>query len=253
VTIPVIAPEVIAGRLRRRILRPPEVNAHLLCLGDSGSGKDFFTRHVVLGLAVPLARAIVLDVTRHQTAPGVLGDATWAGWGTDCGPGGELPELPAHLSAGRYRVLVPAGEHAGHVVRGVLEMVDTVGEVVLVISDAGRVTEPSNRGGLGLGGPVARLMHEGRKRSITVIACSTSAAWAESGVKDQARTKLLGITSSGEQRREFAKLAGLEGDYAYAREALARLAPRQFLYCDWADGRPALAITSAGAAGQAAA
>jgi hypothetical protein len=246
--IPTVAPEVVAGRMRRRILRPPGVNPHVLVLGDSGSGKDHLVRHLILGRAVPLARAIVLDVTRYQQTPGVLGDPTWAGWGVDVGEGGGRRDLPAHLNGGRYRVLVPPGDAARGVVADALGLVDAVGEVVLVISDAGRVTEPANRGGLGLGGPLARLLHEGRKRSITVIACSTSTAWIESGVKDQARTKLLGVTGGAEQRREFAKLAGLEGGYAVHREALARLAPRQFLYADWADGAPALGVTSARAA-----
>lgn len=243
--IPTIAPEIVAGRMRRRILRPPGVNPHVLVLGDSGSGKDHLVRHLVLGQAVPLARAIVLDVTRYNQAPGVLGDPTWAGWGADVGEGAELAALPPHLGAGRYRVLVPPGEAARGVVADALELVDSVGEIVLVISDAGRVTEPTNRGGLGLGGQLARLLHEGRKRSISVIACSTSTAWIESGVRDQARTKLLGVTGTAEQRREFAKLAGLEGGYAAHREQLARLAPRQFIYADWADGAPALAITAA--------
>jgi hypothetical protein len=65
-------------------------------------------------------------------------------------------------------------------------------------------------------------------------------------VRDQARTKLLGVTSSAEQRKRFAELAGLDGrQYDGARAQLAELAPRQFLYVDHADGAPALAITSA--------
>jgi hypothetical protein len=240
--IPNVPPEVIAGRLRRRILRPPGVNPHLLVLGDSRSGKDFLVRHLILGQAIGLARAIVLDVSP-------MGDQTWDGWGTDVGPGCQLAELPARLEAPRYRVRIPAGAEGRPVAEAALEQVHASRYIVLVISDAGRITEPPNRGGLGLGGVVSRLMSEGAKDALTVIACSTSAAWAEAGVKDQARTKLLGITSTGEQRRDFAKLAGLDGSqFAYARDAHATLAARQFLYADWADGAPALAITKARAA-----
>lgn len=250
--IPFVAPEVVAGRLRRRILRPPEVNPHVLVLGDSRSGKDYLVRHLILGQAVGLARAVVLDVS-PPSVPGVPGDPTWAGWGIDVGAGCEAGELPVHLGARRYRAIVPGGEAARPFAERVLEQVGAVREVVLVISDAGRITEPANRGGLGLGGLVSRLMSEGAKGALTVIACSTSAAWAEAGVKDQARTKFLGVTSTAEQRKRFAELAGLDGAHAYGRAALAELAPRQFIYVDWADGAPVLAITSARAPEAAAA
>lgn len=245
--IPLIAPEVVAGRMRRRVLRPPEVNPHCLILGDSGSGKDFLVRRLILGRAIPFARAIVLDVTRYHQAPGVLGDPTWAGWGVDVGEGGERASLPAHLDGGRYRVLVPPGEAARTVVTDALGLVDAVGEVVLVVSDAGRITEPPNRGGLGLGGQLSKLLQEGRRRSITVIVCSTSTNYLERGAATQARTKLLGLTSTAEERKRFTEQAGLDGrQYTYAHEALARLAPRQFIYIDWCDGLPAIARTSAG-------
>ena len=258
--IPLVAPERVAGRLQRRILRPLVVCPHVAVIGHSRSGKDFIVRHLILGMAKPLARAVLFDVKQgHEPGscgvPGCagLGDQTWCGWGVDVGDGAQLAELPDQLGTGRYRVLVPGAYDTGRAVvmpllggrvgdREIPSRLGAVRELVVILSDAGRITEPPNRGGLGLAGPVSRLMSEGASGGLTVIACSTSAAWAESSIKDQTPTKLIGQVSGKKARDDVAHLAGLP---SYARPALDTLPDKHFVYADHVDGEPALAIVKA--------
>ncbi len=241
--IPLVPPELVAGRIQRRILRPLVVCPHIAVIGHSRSGKDYLVRRLVLGLAKPLARAVVLDVKLGHDpagcpAPGCAGrgDQTWCGWGRD------VAELPAHLGTARWRLLVPGGDGAKRTVERALGQLAAVRETVVVLSDAGRITEPPNRGGLALGGLVSRLMSEGASGGLTVIACSTSAAWAESSIKDQTPTKLVGQVSGKKARDDAAHLVGLPG---WARPALDALPDKHFIYADHLDGEPALAIVKA--------
>jgi hypothetical protein len=241
--IPLVPPEVVAGRIQRRILRPLVVCPHIGVLGHSRSGKDYLVRHVVLGMTKPLARAAVLDVKlSHDPAgcpvPGCQGrgDQTWCGWGRD------VAELPDHLGTDHWRLLVPGGDGAKPAAERALDQLAAVRETVVILSDAGRLTEPPNRGGLALGGLVSRLMSEGASGGLTVIACSTSTAWAESSIKDQTPTKLIGQISGKKARDDAAHLAGLP---SWARPALDSLPDKHFVYADHLDGEPALAIVTA--------
>jgi hypothetical protein len=243
--IPLVPAEVVAGRIQRRILRPLVVCPHIGVIGHSRSGKDYLVRHLVLGLAKPLAKAVVLDVKPGHDPQGCpaarcegLGDQTWCGWGRD------VAELPGHLGTGhcRWRLLVPGGDSARRVAEQALDQLGAVRETVVILSDAGRITEPPNRGGLSLGGRVSRLMSEGASGALTVVACSTSAAWAESSIKDQTPTKLVGQVSGKKARDDVAHLAGLP---SYARRALDSLPDKHFVYADHLDGEPALAIVTA--------
>jgi hypothetical protein len=255
--LPLVAPEVIAGRLQRRVLGSLSDNPHIGVIGPSRSGKDHFVRFVILGLAKPLAKTVVFDVKPfHARGPKCApdcsqrGDATWCGWGTDVGEGCQLERMPEHPGPKRYRVLVPGGYDAGRaaVVSLIgdgdqLGQLAAVREVMIVLSDAGRLTEPKARGGLALGGPLSRLMSEGASTAVPVVACSTSDKWAESSIKDQTPTKLIGGITGKQARDNVANLAGLP---SYARPALDSLPARHFVYCDHADGgEPALAITTA--------
>jgi hypothetical protein len=245
--IPSAAPEVIAGRIQRRILGSTDDNPHIAVIGPSRSGKDFLVRHLILGTAKPLGRAINLDVKPFH-APidgcGGRGDHTYCGWGIDVGRGCELEQLPEHLGTRRYRVLVPGGYESGRAaVLPVLAYVSAVRQLILLLSDAGRITEPHHRGGLNLAGEVSRLMGEGASTQLSVIACSTSDKWAESAIKDQTPTKLIGTVTGKKARDSVAELAGLP---AAGRRALDSLPAKHFLYADHADGaEPALAITKA--------
>jgi hypothetical protein len=241
--IPLVPPEIVAGRIQRRILRPLIVCPHIGIIGHSRSGKDYLVRHLILGHAKPLAKAVLLDVkTGHDhgscPVPGCAGrgDQTWCGWGID------VSELPAHLEAGQYRVLVPGGDSAKQIAERVLDQLAAVREVIVILSDAGRITEPPNRGGLSLGGRVSRIMSEGASGGLTVISCSTSAAWSESSIKDQTPTKLIGQVSGKKARDDVAHLAGLP---SWARPALDSLPDKHFVYADHLDGEPALAIVKA--------
>lgn len=255
--LPLIPPAVIAGRLQRRVLSSLSDNPHIGVIGPSRSGKDYYVRRVILGMAKPLAKAVVLDVKPfHARGPMCAadctqrGDATWCGWGIDVGDRCQLEQVPEHLGPRRYRVLIPGGFEAGRA--AVVPLIGdgdrlgqfaTVREVMLVLSDSGRITEPRKRGGLDLGGPLSRLMSEGASTAVPVVACSTSDKWAESSIKDQTPTKLIGGITGKKARDDVANLAGLP---SYARPALDALPLRHFVYCDHADGaEPALAITSA--------
>jgi hypothetical protein len=252
--IPLVPPEVVAGRIQRRILRPLVVCPHIGVIGHTRSGKDYLVRHVVLGMTKPLARAAVLDVKLGHDPAGCpaprcagLGDQTWCGWGNDVGAGCERGELPERLGAARWRVLIPGSDGARPLAERTLGQLAAVRECVVILSDAGRITEPPNRGGLALGGLVSRLMSEGASGGLTVIACSTSAAWLESSIKDQTPTKLIGQVSGKKARDDVAHLAGLP---AWARPALDSLPDKHFVYADHLDGEPALAIVTAPAPGQ---
>jgi len=229
--IPTVPAEVVAGRVQRRI-RPPEFNPHIAVLGNSGSGKDHFVRWL-LETTRPAERTLVLDVK-----PG--GDPVWNGWGQD------VTDLPPTLAPTgpqqcRYRLIVQRGEDGRAAAERALEYAYEVRELTMVIADVGHITERRERGGMALGGAVTRAIGEGRSGSLSVVACSTSAAWAESGVKDQPAAFLFGQTT-GAMADTFAKLGGLPAE---ARTALATLRPREFLYVDHADGDAALAITRA--------
>lgn len=247
--IPYVPPEIVAGRMQRRVLGSLSSNPHIGVLAPSRGGKDYLVRHLILEMAKPLAKAVALDVKPfHTPVEGCTGrgDHTLCGFGTDVGDGCQLAELPAHLGARRYRVLVPGGhEPALAAVGRVLDQLGAVREVILYLTDAGRITEPRKRGGLDLGGPLSRLMSEGASTGLSVIACSTSAAWAESSIKDQTPTKLVGGVTGKKARDDVANLAGLP---PYARPALDSLPAKHFIYADHADGaEPALAITKAAA------
>jgi hypothetical protein len=252
--IPLVPAEIVAGRLQRRVLGSLAENPHIAVVGQSRSGKDYIARHLILGLAKPLSKAVVFDVKpfHHPSTcrvPGCQGrgDQTYCGWGADVGAGCEAPTLPAHLGAGRYRVIVPADYRKA---RELLEPLIEVGgqlaevrETHVVFSDTGRITEPQHRGGFNFGGAVSRLMSEGASTGLPVVACATSVAWAESSVKDQTPTKLIGQITGKRATDMVAELAGLP---KWARPALDSLPPRHFLYVDHADGgEQALAIVHA--------
>ena len=227
--IPFIEPERVAARIQHRIMRPPAVNPHIGIMGRSGTGKDHVSRWLLETIR-PMERTIVLDINYPD------GDQVWDGWGND------VSQLPGHLEDLRYRVIVPMGSDGRANAEQVLEYAYRVRNVILVLSDIGHITEhQDSRRGMGLGGLVNRLMSEGRKHRVSVMALSTSASWAESGFKDQPAAFLLGQTT-GEMTERFAKIARLPRD---AKIALETLPPREFVYIDYVDGRATIARTKA--------
>jgi hypothetical protein len=232
--IETVGPEIVAGRIQRRI-RPP-ANAHISIIGGSGCGKDYLARYL-LETARPAERAIVLDVTGWPD-----GDPAWDGWGDD------MAEMPSQLPAGgRVRVITQLGPEGAKAARNVIRYARHIGRVALVLGDTGDVTETEGgREGMGLSGPVDRMLSGTRKRGTMVLACSTSAKYASASVQDQPRCFLLGYTA-GSGIDALITAAGLarRPERPEVAAVLRDLPPWRFLYVDYADGPPLLGITQA--------
>lgn len=229
-TIPVLPFAAVAGRVQRVMAEPTRRNPHQVILGRSRTGKDYLVRYGLLPLLYPVARVVVF-------APKSGEDDTWDGWGQDV----MADELPPDLirtdgeSDPFWRVRIRPGslEARAKQGRGLLDLLAELGSVVLVLSDAGHITEHLSRGGMGLGGVVARVMSEGASNRLQVIACVNSTAWSESGLKTQAETMWVGATKGMAERKAFADIAGIPN---YARPELERLPSRKFMYSDDHDG-----------------
>jgi hypothetical protein len=242
-SVPEILFPDVAARVRR-YWRPRDLNPHMTVLGPTRSGKDHLARYGILPLLGPAARIVVLIVK-----PG--GDRTWTSgpsgpWGNqiaaaDLAPGfGYGPDGTA-----RYLVYVPPGPAAVDTVKRLIEMFAMVGELVLVLGDVARITEPDHRGGMGLGGRVTRMMNESAAIGGTVIACANSAGWAETGVKDQSEVVWVGHTINAKMRTDFANIAGMPPE---TRAALDTLPAHSWLYVDHRSGQAIVARTSPPAA-----
>jgi hypothetical protein len=230
----------VAGRLQRS-WQPIEANPHMALFAQTRGGKSHLIRWGILPL-VPLARVVVIDVK-----PG--GDLTWDGWGHDTT---ELAHGFGLSPTGypRYRIRVQPGADGAAQVRRVLDQLAAEGEVVIVIDDSRRVTG-NHAPGLGLGHVVDHLLLEGAGLGVTVILGANSTAWATTSLKDQCGVIWLGHTRTDEQRDKFAELAGLP---KAERHVLDTIAPRRWLYTDYAGDGLALALTTPpGAPGAAAA
>lgn len=231
----------IAGRIQRRILRPPNLNPHMVLLGQTRSGKDHLIRWGILP-TVPMARVVQL-ITKAEA------DVTWQGWGNPVGPGqlrGGFAEGPDGTP--RYQIALPPGRTTPDDAQRLLEQISAEGEAILVIGDAGRLTDPRNRGGLGCEAIVTHMMAEGGASGLSVIACANSAAWAAPGLKDQAAAVMIG-RAGGAMHAPFADIADLPRRSKAAgtgaeREALSQLAPHWWLYTDHADGQLFAAVTT---------
>lgn len=245
--VPAVAWEEIAGRIQRRILRPPEVNPHIVALAQTRSGKDYLIRHGILPV-FPLARVVTL-ITKRGTS-----DPTWDGWGNVITPG----ELPSCFDLGedgtpRYLISLTPGKVTADQARRLLEQIAAEGEMILVIGDTAALTDPASRGGLGCEAILTHMMAEGAGIGLTVIACANSAAWAAAGIKDQAAAVLIG-RAGGDMVGPFADIAGLprrnvQLGRGTEREAIARLAPHWWLYTDHADGQLFARVTTPPPAG----
>lgn len=226
---------VVGERVRDRIIRPPGYSSHVVVLGKSGSGKDHMVRWGILPW-LPLARVVVL-VTKMGGS-----DSTWDGYGTTLSGPGDLPALISRGNPGgvpRYVVPLQPGRVTSAEVGRLLKQLGDVGEIVIVVGDAARLSTRVSDGGLQLERELSNLMSEGRESGITVIGCATSAAWAATGLKDQAAAVMIGQTGGGDTLAEFAKIARLPGDARARtpeRAALATLPERWWLYTDHRDG-----------------
>jgi hypothetical protein len=232
--VPEIPFPLVAGRIQRN-WNPLEANPHQALFAQTRGGKSHLIRYGILPL-VPYARAVVLDVK-----PG--GDATWDGWGND------VLELPPAFGIGdngwpRYRVLVQPGDEGHRQVGSILEQLSVEGEAVLAIDDARRITD-SHAPGLRLGNTVDHLLLEGAAIGLTVILGANSTAWATTALKDQCATIWIGHIRTKDQRDKFADLAGLP---KAVRGELDSIAPRRWLYSDYAGAELMLARTVAPAA-----
>lgn len=229
-----IVPDVpwpqVAGRIQRT-WHPTEANPHAALFAQTRAGKSHLIRFGLLPL-VPLARVVVVDVK-----PDHAGNV-WNEWGHDTT---ELPHGFGISPTGwpRWRVRVKPGSDGSVQVRRVLEQLGAEGECVLVIDDARRVTD-SHSPGLGLGNVVDHLLLEGAALGLTVILGANSTAWATSSLKDQCGVIWVGHTRSDEQRDKFADVAGLPKS---VRPVLDTIAPRHWLYSDYAGDRLMLART----------
>jgi hypothetical protein len=244
--VPVVDWPQVAGRIQRRILRPPQVNPHVVLLAQSGSGKDHTIRHGILPVLPPFARVVVL-VTK-PVVDMARPDPTWDGWGNLLpGPGALRPGFgrgPDHTP--RYVIPLAPGTTTPDQAGQLMGQLAAEGELVLIVGDAARLTEPRNRGGLGQESALSKMMTEGRQLGLSVIVCANSASWAAAGVKDQAAAVLIG-RAGGKARDDFADIAGLEARTP-ARAALASIAPRSWLYTDHADGELAACLSTPPAA-----
>lgn len=241
--VPVVSWAQVAGRIQRRIMRPPGVNPHIVALAQTRSGKDHAVRFGILP-ASPLERVLVL-----VTKPGE--DLTWHGWGNPVAPG----ELRPGFGRGpdgtpRYLMRLSPGSASRREARALLDQLGAEGEVILVIGDAARLTRSEEQGGLGLEGRLSQMMADGAGNGLTVIACANTSAWAASGIKDQAAAFLIG-KSGAATREKFADIAGLPrlAEDPGPRQALDKLPARWFLYADQADGELLTAIATPPAAG----
>ena len=233
----------IAGRIQRRIIRPPGFNPHIVALGQTRSGKDHMVRYGILPV-VPLARAVLL-----KTKPGT--DRTWEGWG-NLAMAAELQPGFGRAYSGdrtpRYRISLVPGRTTQDDARRLLEQLAAEGEMIVIVGDAARLTDPPGRGGFGLEGLFTHMMNEGAGNGLTVIACANSSAWAAAGIKDQSAAVLIG-RSGGDMRDNFAAIAGLDRKSG-ERKALDTIAPHWWLYSDHVDGELYAAVATPPAAGQ---
>lgn len=220
----------VAGRVQDT-WRPDKMNPHQVAYGQTRAGKDWLWRYGVLRVK-PAARTVVFDVKQHG------GDEAWDEWGDDV----PLADWRPGAAGPRTRLRVPLGERGELLTRRALEALAAIGEHVIVLPDAGRITEPKNRGGLNCEGLVTRIMAEGASAGLTILAGINSTVWASSGLKHQAGRVWVGHTMHAEMRANFAEAAGLDKD---ARRILDTLPPRKFIYADYFDGPPMLAITQA--------
>lgn len=220
----------IGGRLRERVIRPPEYAGHVVVLGQSGSGKDHLVRWGILPW-FPLAPVVVL-VTKQGG-----GDQTWHGYGNLLDGPADLPPLLNRGPDGtpRYVVPLPPGRLDRDVVQRLLVQLGDVGECIVVIGDASRLSTRVSDSGTPVERDLSNLMAEGRELGLTVIACATSHKWAAGGIQDQAAAVIIGQTGGGETLAEFAKIARLPRS-GPERSALATLPPHWWLYSDHRDG-----------------
>ncbi len=246
-TVPVVPFEKVAGRIQRRILRPPTVNPHMVLLAATRSGKDHLIRRGILPV-VPLARVVILMTKRGAGQYG--DDKTWEGWGNLVAPA----ELEPGFGRGddgtpRYRIPLVPGRTTPDEVRQLLDQLAAEGEVILVIGDAGRLTDHKSNGGFGAERHVTDMMREGAGIGLSVIACANSSNWAASGIRDQAAAVMIGRSGTA-MRDKFSEIAGLEAK-SPARRALDTLRPYWWLYTDHADGELMTGITTSPPAGSA--
>lgn len=228
--VPEIAWRTVAGRLQRS-WQPTEANPHMALFAQTRGGKSHLIRYGILPV-VPLARIVVIDVKPPHDGN------VWNGFGHDTT---ELAHGFGLSPAGtpRYRILLKPGADGTTQVRRVLEQIAAEGECILVIDDARRVTS-QHAPGLGLTHVVDHLMLEGAALGVTVILGANSTAWPNSGLKDQCGMIWIGHTRSAEQRDKFAEIAGIKD----CRGILDTIAPRTWLYTDYAGDRLMLARTT---------
>jgi hypothetical protein len=230
----------VAGRIQRRIVRPPYINPHMVMLGQTRSGKDHTIRWGILP-AFPLARTVVL-VTK-PVVDLARPDPTWRGWGNLLAEPGDLKPGFGCGPDGTPRYLVPLvpGRTTPGQARRLLEQLAAEGEMILVIGDAARLVGSPNSGGLGQERQLTFMMTEGAQLGLTIIACANSSKWAAAGLKDQAAAVLIG-RSGGDMRTEFANIAQLppslprDEDPHGVRKTLETLRPHWWLYSDHVDG-----------------
>jgi hypothetical protein len=235
--VPAVPFAQVGGRVQRRAWADPtESNPHHVILGPSGAGKDYLIRHGLLPLAWPVSRAVVVASKRGA-------DKTWDGWGQECADPSELPAGLDRTDGGsslpHFRVRCETHAEGERVLS---QLLDT-GSVIVVLSDALSLVGGPSRGGLQLGGPIARMLAEGRSNRLIVIACVNSTSYADSALRTQAGTAWVGAVANTAERKAYADLAGIPD---YARPALDSMAPRRFMYADTHDGGgdlAALAIT----------
>lgn len=243
IEIPRVLWPIVAGRIQRSIIRPPQLNPHLVILGQTRAGKDWLIRWGILPV-FPLERVLVLI-----TKPG--DDLTWRGWGNVVGPG----ELPPGFGRGpdgtpHYLMHLHRGNASRKDARLLWDQLEAEGEMILIIGDAARLTRSEDHGGFGLEGRLSQMMSDGAGNALTVIACANTSSWAASGIRDQAAAFLIGKTGAA-TRGKFADIADLPDprEDPAPRRALDALTQGRFLYADRADGELLAAVTTAPPAG----
>lgn len=222
-----------------RRFQPFQHNTHHALLGDSGSGKSHTIRYGILAALGPAVTGVIVDLK-----PG--GDRVWRGFGEHVGPG----ELPCPLRPGLWHLSAPGGLTRAEV-RPALEQLAAERSAVVVLDDATTVTDSEGeRGGMGLGGLVDRMLREGRTNGLSAILGLNSPKWAgRGGAKTLCGVYWIGSASS-ESLEGFADIAGLP---SAARGALdpEHLPEHRWLYCAKdrdAPGGLALALTDPPAA-----
>lgn len=211
---------------------------HMSIIGQTGSGKSYFTRHAILPL-VAWDKVLIIDVKGD--------DPTLRGLGQ---PVKEVPNR-LYLSSRKrrrkrtagdlwFRLTVPQDfKAARESVKAALDRVRGEGQWVVVIDETRYLCNPRIPS-LNLAPQVEHLWLFGRSRENSVIAMTQAPKWVPSSFYEQASFAWIGRLRDEEAQKRLREIGGLQRAHLPVIQGLRK---REFLLC--ADGGDLLAITGA--------